>query len=60
MWGIWQGLRVAWSLGYRSLLVTTYSLLMVKWLQGTYESCMQVHNLFVAIETLLARDWEVK
>ena len=32
--GILQGLRLAWSLGFRRLLLATYSLLVVKWLQG--------------------------
>ena len=55
MWGILQSLRLAWSLSYRCLLVTIDSLLMVKWLQGVYESCIRIHNLFVAIKKLLAR-----
>ena len=58
--GILQALRLAWSLGFMRLLVAAYSLLVVKWLQGAYESCIRVHNLFVAIKELLAREWEVK
>ena len=40
--------------------MTIDSLLIVNWLQGAYESCMLVHNMFVAIKESLARDKEVK
>ncbi|XVF81675.1 hypothetical protein PTKIN_Ptkin15bG0174300 [Pterospermum kingtungense] len=60
LWGVLQGLRLAWSMGIRRVKLGIDSKLVVGWLNGVHGNCVRFQNLLSVIHDLLVRNWEVQ
>ncbi|XVE63501.1 hypothetical protein DITRI_Ditri07aG0025300 [Diplodiscus trichospermus] len=60
LWGIIHGLRLAWSLGYRKVLLGVDSKLVVDQINDVKTRSMRHMNILSDIKDILARSWEVK
>ena len=60
MWGAIKGLEIAWSEGYRKVLLEMDSALAVKWINKRLQPTSLMANLFARCFHLMGRNWEVR
>lgn len=60
LWGVLQGLKLAWVLGFRKVLVETDSLLVKNLIGKKLKLCHPLFSLVVQCQGSICRDWIVQ
>ena len=60
LWGVYEGLLLAWDMGKRMVILETDSQCVAKMISNEENSINAHSTILQAIETLLKREWSVK
>ncbi|EEF37876.1 nucleic acid binding protein, putative [Ricinus communis] len=58
-WAACEGLKLAWNMGYRELIVEVDSKLVAGWLNADQTCMNDCSNLIYACRELIRKDWNV-
>lgn len=60
LWGILDGLTVAWECGYRRVVVEVDNATVAQWCANPSEAGLDERNLAGGVRDLLGREWEIR